>query len=63
MEGSSIMTTMEYLKERLQVLIGEITSGNTHKELKNELAEILHYLLSKKIVNKQYYRKLINLTK
>ena len=61
-EGSSIMTTIHDLKERLQILIGEITSGNTSKALKNELADVLHYLLKKKVLSKERYMKLMNLT-
>ena len=61
--GSSIMTSLSDIRERLQILVGEITSGNTHKTLKSELAEIVHYLYKKKILNKQNYSKLMNLTR
>ena len=43
-DGSSILTSIKDIKDRLQILVGEITSGNTNKALKNELAEILNYL-------------------
>ncbi len=36
-KGSSIMTTIEDFKERLQILIGEISSGNANEEFKNML--------------------------
>ena len=61
--GSSILTSINDIKERLQILVGEITSGNTNKTLKNELAEILNYLLKPKHINKSTYSRFINLVK
>ena len=61
-QGSSNMTTISDLKEKLQIMLGEITSGNTSKILKNELAKVLHYLDSKKKISKQKYEHLIHLT-
>ena len=47
------MTSLSDIGECLQILVGEITSGNTHKTLKNELAAILHYLYMQKVVNER----------
>ena len=40
-----------------------MTSGNTKKTLKNELGEILNYLLKTRHNNKSTYSKFINLAK
>ena len=56
------MTTLGDLKERLQLLIGSIESGNGSKELKNELADILHYLYKNKKLKKAAYETFMNLT-
>ena len=61
--GSSILTSISNIKERIQILVGEITSGNTNKTLQNESTEILNYLLKTKHINKSNYSEFINLVK
>ena len=61
-EGKGIMTNMSDLSERLKLLVGSIESGNSNIELKNELADILHYLLKNKVINKSVYKTFMNLT-
>ena len=60
-QGNAILTTMEDISERLKILVGEITSGNTNVKLKNELADILHYLLRKGEISKSKYKTLMDL--
>ena len=61
-KGKGIMTNLVDLKERLQLLVGSIEAGNGSKELKNELADILHYLYKKKMINLNAYKMFMNLT-
>ena len=61
-KGKGIMTNLVDLKERLQLLVGSIEAGNGSKELKNELADILHYLYKNKMINLNVYKMFMNLT-
>ena len=61
-KGTSIMTTMNDLIERMKILLGEIESGNTNKVLKNELRDIAHYLYSKDKINRSTYKILMSLS-
>ena len=61
-KGKGIMTNLVDLKERLQLLVGSIEAGNGSKELKNELADILHYLYKNKMINLNAYKMFMNLT-
>ena len=61
-QGTSIMTTMSDLVERMKILLGEIESGNTNKVLKNELRDIAHYLNSKDKIYRSTYKMLVDLS-
>ena len=60
-QGTSIMTTMNDLIERMKILLGEIESGNTNEVLKNELRDIAHYLYSKRKINRSTYKMLMSI--
>ena len=57
--GSGIFTSIQEIMERVQVLLGEIEAGNTSINLRNELAELLHYMYEHKRIRKQDYTNLI----
>lgn len=59
--GSSVFTSLEEIFERARVLFGELTAGNTSVNLRNELADLLHYLYKHKRINKTNYTNLIKL--
>ena len=59
--GSSVFTSLEEVFERVRVLFGELTAGNTSIDLRNELADLLHYLYKHKRIKKQKYTDLIKL--
>ena len=61
-EGSGIITNLADLRERMKLIIGSIEAGNSSKDLKNELSEILYYLYKNRKINKNVYESLINLT-
>ena len=53
--GQIYYTTPEDLMERLLLLTGTRTAGNTNLELRNEISEILDYLLKKEKISKKQY--------
>ena len=58
-QGNSIMTNIEDVIERFEVLYGEITSGKKNINLINEFRELLYYFYKEKFVNKQYYKQMM----
>ena len=59
--GAGIFTSIQEIMERVKVLLGEMEAGNTSMVLRNELADLLHYLYKRKQIKKNDYTKLIGL--
>ena len=58
-EGSGCATLHSNIKERIQVLLGEIEAGNTSPEIRKELKRLLLYLLKQKEITKDDYSNII----
>ena len=60
LRGSGVFTSIQEIVERAQVLLGELSAGNTSINLKNELADLLGYLHKHKKIKKTDLANLIS---
>jgi hypothetical protein len=58
-KGIIIAPTPDQLFERAKIIIGSIKAGNTSKRAKNELIEIMDYLLKNKHISKSYHKEIM----
>lgn len=62
-EGSGIKRLYYDINEavpRLEVLLGSIKSGNSSKQLLNEVSDILHLLVSNKLITQKIHKEIIH---
>ncbi len=56
--GLQAYTSIDEMVDELEVLIGELDAGNNSDAIKNEIGNIIDYLLKKKEITKLQHRKL-----
>ena len=54
-----VFTSMDQVREKARVLLGELAAGNTSVTAKNELSNLLHHLYKSKQLSKSDYTNLI----
>ena len=59
LRGSSVFTSFKEIIKKVELLLGEISAGNTSIALRNELTDLLHYLYQHKKIRKGMYTSLI----
>ena len=59
-KGKGIIPSADDAINRLQVLIGSQMAGNDSKALKNEIMNLIDFLMHKKLITKTQHKKMYN---